>query len=588
MLETRLQAENTAFAQFQGGNDVFGEAVLTQVTDITGYKMSVLTKSNSSALRPPLAAWVFRALLICCCAGLLSVILGPDNSWDLRFYHLYAPWAYLQGRYLYDIGPAHSQGFLNPTSGVLFYALISSKLNDFPRILAFVMGAVHGLNAVLIFAIVRHVLRPLQRLDGFVLRAAAFLVGVSGTGFVSLLGMTSNDLINSVFVLASLLCVLKVAELPAADRGGTGFALAGLFAGIAVGLKYTAAVFVPGLGTITIIAAIRRKTVGGPIAFAAASAVGVLAVAGHHLVTLWQDFGNPLFPFLNQIFHSPYYEPEPLRDKQFLPRDVWQALVYPFYWAKTNSYLVSEVRFRDWRGAIAYVAIAAGLFKLVTSCARGKLSRDDAFAETQGLALVFVFMIVSFFVWEFAFSIYRYAVVLEMLTGAAAMGGLIWLVKDHRLRIAAAIAVLAAVALTTIYPDWERGRFGNRYVDVRVPPLPPNSLVLLATGQPAAYFIPFAEPTARYLGIENNYLLLSQHNILASEVKRLMRTPGPSKFILSFGPFDSGKLNAILAHFGLRLGSSPCQPIRSNLEVDALSLCEAVEDGGRPGADGQD
>lgn len=543
--------------------------------DTTSYKTSVLTKSNSSVLRLPLAAWVLRALLICCCAGLLSIILGPDNSWDLRFYHLYTPWAYLQGRYLYDIGPAQSQGFLNPTSGFLFYALISSKLNDFPRILAFVMGAVHGINAVLIFAIVRHVLQPLRRPDGFALRTAAFLIGISGTGFVSLLGMTSNDLINSIFVLASLLCVLRVAELPVADRGRTGFALAGLFAGIAVGLKYTAAVFVPGLAAIAILVAIRRKTVSGPILFGAAAAVGVLAVAGHHLVTLWQDFGNPLFPFLNQIFHSPYYEPEPLRDKQFLPRDVWQTLAYPFYWAKTNSYLVSEVRFRDWRGAIAYVAIAAGLFKLVASCVGGK--REDTFAETKGLALVFVFIAVSFFVWEFAFSIYRYAIVLEMLTGVAAMGGLSWLLKDFRLRIAAAIIVLAATAVTTIYPDWERGRFGDRYVDVRVPPLPPDSLVLLATGQPAAYFIPFAEPAARYLGIENNYLRLSQHNILASEVKRLMRTPGPHKFILSFGPFDGDKLNAILAHFGLRLSSSPCRPIRSNLEVDALSLCEAVE-----------
>ena len=65
--------------------------------------------------------WRFRLLLLIVCvgAGLLSVILGPDNYWDLRYYHLYAPWAYLHGRYLYDIGPAQEQGFLNPTADFL-------------------------------------------------------------------------------------------------------------------------------------------------------------------------------------------------------------------------------------------------------------------------------------------------------------------------------------------------------------------------------------------------------------------------------------------------------------------------------------
>jgi hypothetical protein len=42
------------------------------------------------------------------------------------------------------------------------------------------------------------------------------------------------------------------------------------------------------------------------------------------------------------------------------------------------------------------------------------------------------------------------------------------------------------------------------------------------------------------------------------------------------GVFDSGKLDGVLAHFGLELGPSPCQPIRSNLENPALSICPAV------------
>ena len=104
---------------------------------------------------------------------------------------------------------------------------------------------------------------------------------------------------------------------------------------------------------------------------------------------------------------------------------------------------------------------------------------------------------------------------------------------------------------------------------------PADSIVLIAAWDPAAYFIPYAEPRAQYLGIENNYLELSQSNKLATEVKRLMRAPGRPKFVVSVGSFDAGKLNDLLANFDLKLSPAPCRPVHSNLEDQALSLCAA-------------
>src|SRR6266702_8496509 len=140
---------------------------------------------------------ISQLLLICVGAGILSVVLGPDNYWDLRYYHLYAPWAYLHDRYLYDVGPAQEQGFLNPVADLLFYGLIASPLNETPRIVAFIMGFVHGINAALTLAIACHVLRPLRVLERSTLRAVAWLMGVSGAGFISLLGTATNDLTSS-------------------------------------------------------------------------------------------------------------------------------------------------------------------------------------------------------------------------------------------------------------------------------------------------------------------------------------------------------------------------------------------------------
>jgi len=520
----------------------------------------------------------FLMLLICGGVGLLSVALGPDNYWDLRYYHLYAPWAYLHDRYLYDIGPAQEQGFLNPTADLLLYGLIASPLNQTPRIVAFIMGATHGINAAVLFAIGCHVIRPFQAAERWTLRAAAWLMGVSGAGFVSLVGTSTNDLTSSLFVMGALLGVLKVAGPENKRWTRLGFAGSGLLAGIGIGLKYTSAVYIPGLGAVALLAAVQRRTLSGLIVFGGGALLGFLAVAGHHMLALWQTFGNPTFPYLNQIFQSPYWEPDAVRDVRFIPQDFWQLLTYPFYWTTVDTYIVAEPPFRDWRAAIAYIAMAAGLLAFAARYVRNGYRRDGTSVQTCGLDLIFTFVIVSYFSWALGFGYYRYAIPLELLTGIVTVGALIWLFEDRRLRVVVAILLLTVAATSTVYLDWGRGRFGDRYVDVHVPPLPAHSVVLIATWDPVAFFIPFAEPTVRFLGIENNYLELSQNNKLASEVKRIMRQPGRPKFILSVDEFNSSKLNGLLGQFGLRLSTSPCQPIWSNLEGHALSLCQAADD----------
>jgi hypothetical protein len=553
--------------------------------------------ANAAMLGPRGLWWVsptFRiglfAVLICAAAGAASIAMGPDNNWDLRYYHLYAPWAYLHGRYLYDIAPAQSQGFFNPMADLLFYALATSRLNEAPRVVAFIMGAVHGINAALMLAIAVRVLRPDRPLERGLLCAAAFLIGVSGAGFVSLLGTTTNDLVNAIFVLASLLGLLALGE-----HGGSvwRFAWPGALAGVGLGLKFTAAIFMPGLGLVAVVIGMRRRTAFAPLAFAGAALLAFLAVAGHHLLTLWAEFRNPVFPWLNDVFRSPYYEPVALRDDRFVARDFLQLFAYPFYWAKTNIYLVTELTFRDWRGAIAYAAAAAAVLSWAAGAVRGGTRRSHIPADAPGLGPLLLFVTVSYLLWAELFGIYRYAVVLEMLTGIVAVGCVMRVCRDGRVRIAASLLLLAAAAATTIYPDWGRGEhpsagirpahFGDAYVDVWVPPLPANSLVLIATADPVAYFIPFAEPTARYLGIDNNLLSLAQGNRLVAEIKRLMRTPGPAKFVLGVDAPDTGGLDHLLAPFDLAADPSSCRRIRSNLEEHVLSLCRiaAPGDGGR-------
>jgi hypothetical protein len=519
----------------------------------------------------------FLLLLACGGTGLLSVALGPDNYWDIRFYHLYAPWAYLHDRYLYDVAPAQVQGFLNPIADFLLYGLISSPLNDTPRVVAFIMGAVHGLNAAFMLAIVWHVIRPPGTTERAALQAVAFLIGASGGGFVSLTGTSSNDLNSALFVVGALLGVLKAATPPNRRAAASAFAAAGLAAGLGIALKNTSAIFAPGLGVVVLLAAWRQRSLGGLVLFGAAATAGFFAVAAHHMLTLWRDFGNPVFPYMNQIFKSPYFEPEAIRDARFVTTNLWELIRFPFAWTTADTYIVIEPLFRDWRAAMAYVAMVAGTLAFARHWLHRRHRPAKEAGPTRGLALVFIFVAISYVTWAIGFGYYRYVVPLEMLTGVVIVGALVWLVEGRVPRVVIATALLTLAAATTVYPDWGRRPYDNRYVDVRVPRLPADSIVLVASKAPVSYFIPFAQLDAQYVGIENHYLFLSQHNKLVAEAERVMRIPGRPKFVLDDGVTGADKLNDLLAHFGLRLSGAPCLPIETNLTGNKLSLCEAVE-----------
>jgi hypothetical protein len=519
---------------------------------------------------------------ICILFGCLSVVLGPDNNWDLRYYHLYAPYAYLHHRYRYDVGPAQYQSYFNPIADFLFYGLISSPLNHTPRLVAFIMGAVHGVNAALVLAIARHVIRPAGRIARNALVGAAWMMGVTGAGFISLLGTTTNDLIASIPVLASLLLALRLFEGPhrratATARVTRDFAAPGLLLGLAVGLKFTSAVYAPGLALLAAWAAWRRRDVRGPAVFIAAAAAGFVLLAGHHMATLWLDFGNPFFPLFNQMFRSPWWEPLSIRDDRFVAGGPWRLFLFPFLWARLQSYVVAEPTFRDARAALAYVAVAAAVLGRIPDLMRHKAAGRGARSELVGFGPIVAFLAVSSICWAVGFGIYRYGVAMEMITGVALVSALTQLVPPGRWRAGAVAAALLVALAGTVYPDWGRLPYGERYVDVRVPALPVDSVVLIATWDPAAFFIPFAEPTARYVGINNNYLTVSQHNLLTAEVEKAMRESGRDKFIVSVGPVDLAALNATAGHFGLALASSPCLPVTTNLEGYDLALCRLVE-----------
>src|SRR5258706_9765197 len=90
--------------------------------------------------------------------GVWSLCLGQDAGWDLRNYHWYNPYALLTGRLGTDLGVAHVATFYNPILDLPVY--LAGKVLP-ARVMAAVLGFIHGLNFVLLSALARHCLHAL-------------------------------------------------------------------------------------------------------------------------------------------------------------------------------------------------------------------------------------------------------------------------------------------------------------------------------------------------------------------------------------------------------------------------------------------
>ncbi len=124
---------------------------------------------------------VALALAIVGC-GLGSLALGQDANWDLRNYHFYNPWAWLHGRATLDLAAAQIQSYFNPLVDLVPYALIRSFA---PRTAGFLLGALHGLNGLLLYLVARRALSPRLGLAARrSLAAVCTLAGVAGPLFV--------------------------------------------------------------------------------------------------------------------------------------------------------------------------------------------------------------------------------------------------------------------------------------------------------------------------------------------------------------------------------------------------------------------
>jgi len=510
--------------------------------------------------------------------GLGSVWLGADANWDLRNYHFYNPYALLHGRRGFDLAVAHHATFYNPFSDLPFYALATTLP---PRAVGFVMGLLHGLNFVVVLAIAWRLLATaplLARRWGSVAVAA---LGMLGAINLSELGTTFHDNLISLFALGSLLgLVLYYRHLveAAAARALLYAALMGLLAGLGAGLKQPAVIFAVGgcAALLTVTAPALRRLM---LAFCYGLGVlaGIATTGGYWLWRMWTDYGNPLFPYYNQFFKSPWAIEADYLNREMLPRSPLEALVYPFAFV-LDPKRVSEAPFFDLRGPLLYGLAAAAV--LVWPLRRrwvgaGTTTLTDRYPAN----LVLAASLVAYLAWLKLFGVYRYLAPLEMLAP------LLILILADRLALTrwlhgAVLGGIAVALLVTTRPaDWGRTPWGDRYFGVEVPaiPDPANTMILIGGAEPLGYVVPFFPKEIPFLRIEGWFVgpTAPPNRHIDTMRERINAHRGPL-YALYRDLYETQRMEDALRPFGLTLRRGQCVFLKPQIDrthPERLAFC---------------
>jgi flagellar biosynthesis protein FliQ len=487
--------------------------------------------------------------LIC---GWQAVVSGFSLDWDLLNYHLYNPWAWLQGRAL-DIAPGQLQTYFNP---LLHLPYLLGFLYLPQHWLLFLTGAVQGLQLGLLYALAWQVLPPSARRPWVCLPLA--VLGLAGPIFRAELGVSQGDTLLSLPLLVVLLLLLPT--LRAGGASWRAVLCAGLLAGITVALKLTMAVYVAGLGVALLLAASSGQQLRLATVFGLGATAGLLLAGGWWMLRLWQDFANPLFPYFNEHFASPWARAVSFRDLRFLPTSPGEALLYPFVWL-ADPQRVWEWNFRDIRPVLLYPLL------LVLPVLFWKRWRVQA----PELLFLYLFLLVTLAAWMGLFSIYRYLGLFEMLAPLALFAAACQFVRRKRLLLLA-LVLLATTQARVASLRWPSSTQFTPQVPAALTALPGDAAVMLTGYQPLAYVALWLDNSVPIWRIRSNLMTRGKASggLRELAMQRLQTFTGPVFLLRSRLELEAPWMAADLTEAGFDLpGEAECHALFDSAHLQA-------------------
>ncbi len=515
--------------------------------------------------------WVYVASAAV--AVTISYYLGKENMWDTLDYHFYAGFSALHDRFGTDYFAAGTQSYLNPYVYAPFYALARSGLPALwvASILAIAQSAILWLSYELAVAVSSSDQAGTRVLVG----VCAALLALANPILINQLGSSYADVTTAEVVLAGWLLLIRAVRAPNSRL----VLSSGLLLGLAAGLKLTNSVhalsacvlllFLPGS---------RSGRLRFALGFGATLVIGFMVVAAPWSIQLQHQFGNPLFPLLNGVFHSPEFSTVSALDSRFVPASVVAALWRPFAMAAPMTMVDDEYASPDLRYVLLLVLVAVA----VVRWGRRRLHRvSDPVAPAghadgrRALIALGCAFLVDWALWLRVSGDGRYflamACIAGILTVALAFRLLGARPKTLGYLLGAVFAVqglqVALGATYRHYVAWD----GGPWFEVSVPralAVEPD-LYFLVGEQSNSFIDPFLPRGSGFVNLDGNYVL-GPDGANGARIESLIRKYSPHLRVAALDDSfrsegdrlpDRMHVEDTLALFGLRVDTTDCSTI---------------------------
>lgn len=452
--------------------------------------------------RPNLTLFLF-----CWGIGFLHVLCtGPDYFFDMLNYHFYNPYAVLSGRLDTDIAPSGVHSYFSPTAD-FFYFIAFKLLAKWPYLLAFVSAVWYATALFFVFKIIRWFL-PNEKRNLFK-TAIPTLLFAFAPAILTHGGYNTTDISSTAPLMGSLYLTLSSRTLPVGFRKNIRFLIAGILYGVCFAFKYTTAPLLAGYIVMFVFCFSSLKDFFKYGFIFTAGALGSFALlGGFWCYKMYAMFDSPLFPFYNNIFQSPYFDPIALVDKRFFTgRSLWEVMALPFTFLFNQPMNTIEFRFRgiSW---LMYFSVILCWGKILL----GKQKTKFSSSFKSGVGLLCIFFLVGYVLWLLLFSIFRYAMPLEAV--GAILITLLLATLPQRKNSLFLYGVLCGIFCFygSILPNiksfpqantlfYGKGTREKKPELVRsIPPFFYKDSVVILQGWQLSYYIPFLSPKTRYIG----------------------------------------------------------------------------------------
>ncbi len=499
--------------------------------------------------------------------GALSLWAGQDANWDLENYHWYNAYAFLTGRGDRDVLVAQTPSFYNPLLDIPFY-LAATHLPA--RLVGFALGWVQGLNGALLFLLAMKAIRRPEP-ERVLLAMLTAVVGMLGGATLGEIGATFGDNIVSLGLLGGLLILADYALRPALPAIGA--VAAGLLLGSAAGLKQPHLLYCGGIGlALLFLPGSLARRLSLALCVAIGGIGGIALTAGFWMAHLWHAYGDPLFPYYNQIFRSPFAATNrDYRDTAMIPTSAWVRAFYPFYFT-VNPYRAGEVAQRGPAILALFIllpiGVLSGLRRRFAGATEAAHWADPAVARFLLAAMAF-----SYLAWLQMFCIYRYLAPLEMLAPLGVLLAIDYLPGAVRPKRIATAALLMLCAATSVRGDWGRVSWGDRYVDIHPPPLAPDALALMGGYEPVGFIAAGLPANIPVLRIQSNFTHPGDtpSRFTAIMKERIAAHQGP--LVIIYLRKDQPNVDQAMIEYGLTLDRDSCRDVPNSLDDRGVLLC---------------